>query len=197
MVSDAPPLATELFVEARSGGTCVVRLVHSLFATSDEWDDQLEGFESGWPPFFQILQINLSYFRGQECSAIRVTGDASGSQLKEAWEALTASLGLGGAIKGQRRSAPHSGVPPYAGTIERIDDGQHNRDLILRLDEPAPGVALLGIYACGGPVQVSVSLYLFGDRAPTVAAKPQTLWNTWMNEQFPSVGQANVQAQAS
>src|SRR5215216_3228997 len=54
---NAPPLATEMFVEARSGGTCVVRLVHSLFASSDEWDDQLESFEAGWPPFFQILRL--------------------------------------------------------------------------------------------------------------------------------------------
>ncbi|HEX6862130.1 MAG TPA: SRPBCC domain-containing protein, partial [Thermoanaerobaculia bacterium] len=53
----APPVATELLVEARSGGTCVVRMVHSLFTSSEEWDDQLEGFESGWPPFFDVLRL--------------------------------------------------------------------------------------------------------------------------------------------
>jgi hypothetical protein len=31
---DAPSLATEWIVEARSGGTCVVRVVHSLFAST-------------------------------------------------------------------------------------------------------------------------------------------------------------------
>src|ERR1041385_8145347 len=41
----APPLATEWIVEAKSGGTCVVRVVHSLFAGTDDWDDQLEGTE--------------------------------------------------------------------------------------------------------------------------------------------------------
>src|SRR5688572_23525631 len=29
--ANAPPLATELLVETRSGGSCVVRIVHSLF----------------------------------------------------------------------------------------------------------------------------------------------------------------------
>ena len=46
---DAPPIATEWSVEARSGGTCVVRVVHSLFASTDDWDNQLEGCEGGWP----------------------------------------------------------------------------------------------------------------------------------------------------
>lgn len=39
---DAPPLGTEFIIEARSGGTCTVRLVNSLFADSAEWDDQME-----------------------------------------------------------------------------------------------------------------------------------------------------------
>jgi uncharacterized protein YndB with AHSA1/START domain len=30
----SPPLATEWIIEARSGGTCIVRVVHSLFAMS-------------------------------------------------------------------------------------------------------------------------------------------------------------------
>src|SRR3954467_4755752 len=65
---DAPPIATEWIVEARGGGMCVVRVVHSLFATADDWDDQLEGFEGGWPAFFRILRLYLTHFRGQPCT---------------------------------------------------------------------------------------------------------------------------------
>src|SRR5262245_17188270 len=36
---EAPTLATEWIVEARAGGTCVVRVVHSLFAATDDWDN--------------------------------------------------------------------------------------------------------------------------------------------------------------
>src|SRR5512133_1987685 len=41
-VPGMPPMANEWSVEARSGGTCIIRIVHSLFATTDEWDNQLE-----------------------------------------------------------------------------------------------------------------------------------------------------------
>jgi uncharacterized protein YndB with AHSA1/START domain len=56
----APPVATEIHVEARGGGRCVMRMVHSLFTSSDEWDDQLEGFENGWPPFLHVLKGYLA-----------------------------------------------------------------------------------------------------------------------------------------
>ena len=58
-------MATEWIVEGRSGGTCIVRVVHSLFASTDDWDDQLEGMESGWPAFFNILRLWLTHFRGR------------------------------------------------------------------------------------------------------------------------------------
>jgi uncharacterized protein YndB with AHSA1/START domain len=60
---NAPNLATEWIVEARSGGTCVVRVVHSLFASTDDWDGQLESVESGWPGFFVALRDHLAATR--------------------------------------------------------------------------------------------------------------------------------------
>ena len=47
-VPGSPLIATEFTVEARAGGGCVVRVVNSLFASTDDWDKQLEGTESGW-----------------------------------------------------------------------------------------------------------------------------------------------------
>jgi hypothetical protein len=41
-VPGSPPIADEWSVEARGGGICVVRVVHSLFASTDDWDNQLE-----------------------------------------------------------------------------------------------------------------------------------------------------------
>ena len=34
----SPPIADEWSVEARAGGICVVRVVHSLFASTDDWE---------------------------------------------------------------------------------------------------------------------------------------------------------------
>jgi len=62
---NGPTMATEWIVEARGGGTCMVRVVHSLFAETDDWDDQLTGVESGWPSFFSILRLYLEHFAGQ------------------------------------------------------------------------------------------------------------------------------------
>src|SRR2546422_6869503 len=107
---NAPTLATEWVVEARSGGTCVVRVVHSLFASTDDWDDQLERVESGWPAFFRILRLYLTQFSGKPCSRFQVMGFAAGPESK-AWEALVGPLGLAGASLGQRRNTP-AGVPP-------------------------------------------------------------------------------------
>src|SRR5215813_7482620 len=47
-VPGSPPLAHEWSVEARSGGTCIVRIVQSLFASTDDWDNQLESAGHGW-----------------------------------------------------------------------------------------------------------------------------------------------------
>jgi uncharacterized protein YndB with AHSA1/START domain len=73
----APAVATEWIVEARSGGTCIVRVVHSLFASGEDWDNQLESWESGWPDFFRLLRIYLTHFRGQSGRQIQVMGFAA------------------------------------------------------------------------------------------------------------------------
>ena len=114
---NAPTLATEWVVEARSGGTCVVRVVHSLFASTDDWDDQLESIESGWPAFFRILRLYLTQFRGERCSTFQLMGVAP-EPVSKAWGALTASLGLGGATLGQRRKTA-------ARWGRRSDPGRH------------------------------------------------------------------------
>ena len=56
----SPTVADEWTVEAKSGGTCRVRVVHSWFASTDDWDNQFEGVEKGWPAFFRILKIYLA-----------------------------------------------------------------------------------------------------------------------------------------
>jgi len=89
----SPSIANEWSVEARGGGICVVRVVHSLFASTDDWNNQLEGTESGWPGFFRILRIYLTHFRGQRSAMMQWIAPAEGT-VAEAWETLTAALRL-------------------------------------------------------------------------------------------------------
>jgi uncharacterized protein YndB with AHSA1/START domain len=44
-VPGMPDLANEWSVESRGGGLCVVRIVQSLFAETDDWDNQLQAVE--------------------------------------------------------------------------------------------------------------------------------------------------------
>jgi hypothetical protein len=176
-------------VEARSGGTCVVRVVHSLFASSDDWDNQLESFESGWPWFFRILRLYLTHFAGQRCSAFRVMGVAP-APASQAWQTLTGSLGLADAAVGQQRNAG-AGVPPLAGLVERTGEGGHPHALLLRLNEPAPGIASLFGHPMGGQVYLVFDFYLYGDRAARAVARDEPLWHAWMNEHFQSAADAS------
>lgn len=184
---NSPMVATEWTVEARSGGTCVVRVVHSLFAETDDWDGQLEGTESGWPGFFRILRLYLTHFRGLPCSAIRLMAVTPETEAK-AWETLVGSLGLKGAVRGQRRNSPAS-VPPFAGLVEDVSEARDHRSMTLRLDQPAPGVASLGAFPCGGPVMVAMTIYLYGERAAGAVAQHDPAWQKWISEQFPPVDQ--------
>lgn len=181
----APPVATELHVEARTGGTCVVRMVHSLFTDSDEWDDQLEGFENGWPPFLHVLEGYLRHFAGQRCSPVRAAGSLPGTA-KQAWTTLAGNLGLPEPREGERAAATAPGAPTLAGVVEWAEERDGNRGAVLRTEEPAPGFALFGTFAWGGSAHATLSLYLYGEPGAAVARREAAAWRAWMEERFPA-----------
>jgi uncharacterized protein YndB with AHSA1/START domain len=184
----SPPIADEWSVEARGGGICVVRIVHSLFASTDDWDNQLEGTESGWPGFFRILRIYLTHFRGQRSATMQWIAPAAGT-VREAWETLTAALGLKDVSAGQRWTAP-AGVPALGGLVEYVEHGSQSPcNALLRLDKPGPGVAALGAVNFGGSM-VTLNFYLYGDQAAGTAASETPLWETWIEERFPMPSEA-------
>jgi uncharacterized protein YndB with AHSA1/START domain len=176
----SPPIADEWSVEARAGGTCIVRVVHSLFASTDDWDNQLEGTESGWPGFFRILKIYLTHFRGQRSAMMQWMAPAAGTEA-EAWETLTAALGLQGVSAGQRWTAP-AGVPALSGVVEHVTQSPYN--VLLLFDKPGPGTAALGACNFGGQSMVTLNFYLYGDQAAGTVARETPLWQAWIQERF-------------
>lgn len=180
-VPGSPPMAAEWSVEARGGGTCIVRIVHSLFASTDDWDNQLEGTESGWPGFFRTLRIYLTHFRGQRSAIMQLMGSVAGTDA-EAWARLTAALGLEGLSIGQRWTAP-AGVPALSGVAEYVT--QRPYDVLLRLDKPGPGVAALGAFNAGAQSMAALTFYLYGDQAAGTVAHETPLWKAWFQERFP------------
>ncbi|HEV2853678.1 MAG TPA: SRPBCC domain-containing protein [Thermoanaerobaculia bacterium] len=177
----APPLATEWVVEARSGGTCVVRVVHSLFASTDDWDDQLESVESGWPGFFRILRLYLTQFKGMPCTSFHLMAP-SPEPVSSVWKAFNTGLGFPeDAVPGQRLTAT-AGAPPLAGLVDSTGDEKHPHVLFLRLDEPAPGVASLGAHSMGPQTYLMLSFYLYGDGAAAIAARDEPVWQEWIKK---------------
>ena len=180
-VPGSPPLATEFSVEARAGGVCVVRVVNSLFASTDDWDKQLEGAESGWPGAFRILRIYLTHFRGQRSAMMQVMAPVAGTK-EEAWATLSAALGLNGVGAGQRWAVP-AGVPALGGVVEHVSQSPYGA--LLRLDKPGPGTAALYIITIPGSVMATFSFYLYGDQAAGTVAREKPLWQAWIQERFP------------
>jgi uncharacterized protein YndB with AHSA1/START domain len=172
--------ATEFLVEARAGGTCVVRLVASLFGSGEGWDDQVEGIDAGWRDCLDKLRMYLTEFPGQPCATILVTGRAVGS-LDDAWPALTQALGLAQTARGERAEVTAADAPALAGTVQRPDVGH----LRLRTDEPAPGIAAILAWAAGDHVAIRLHAHLYGDEAAAVAARDEPGWRAWMQERFP------------
>ena len=178
---DSPPMATEWRIEARAGGVCIVRIVQSLFVSTDDWDDQLEAGMAAWLAFFRTLQIYLTHFRGQRSTVMKLMAPFAGTE-GEAWDALTTAVGLKGVNVGQRWTSP-AGVPAFGGVVEYFTESPY--DALVRIDKPGPGIAALGTFNCGGPSMVAMNFYLYGDQAAGTVAHETPLWEAWFQERFP------------
>lgn len=173
-------LAFEFLVEARDGGSCVVRLVNSGFGTGEEWDGQYDGMEKGWRLFLQNLRMHLAHFPGQEAAVTLAMGMAM-APAAEVWSQLVGALGTGDLVVGQRvRTGP--GAPAtLAGEVRFVADGVAT----VLLDEPAAGTGLLAAEPMGPGVAVSVQLYLYGEAGAAATERDAARWQAWLAEQFP------------
>jgi uncharacterized protein YndB with AHSA1/START domain len=182
MTPGGPTMATEWTVEARSGGTCVVRVVHSWFAETDEWDGQFESTVIGWAAFFRDLALYLVNFSGQPSETFQLMGFSTGSQ-EATWEKLLKALGLEGKVVGDGISSP-AGAPMLSGEIKYLGHDDHPENLIL-LDQPAPGIGHFFAMPMAGMICLSVRVFLFGDLAAETAAREEAVWSAWVGENFP------------
>jgi hypothetical protein len=88
---DGSTQAFEYLIEARDGGGCVLRFVHSGIL-GDDWGDEYEQLTgSGWDMYLNTLAAYLRHFHGQPASYVEATGPGVGG-----WERLLAALGAPG-----------------------------------------------------------------------------------------------------
>lgn len=179
-----PPVATEWTVEAKQGGTCIVRVVHSLFASTDDWDGQLEGTENGWPAFFRVLRNYLAHHRGQRCATLTAMAMASGS-IDGVWATLREALGLAQPALGQPVRLEADGAAALVGAVDHLATSATERSVHLRLRDPAPGVVVAGAYHCGGMLMANLQVYAYGPRGELVA-RDKERWQQWLAARFPA-----------
>jgi uncharacterized protein YndB with AHSA1/START domain len=184
MGPDDPTIATEWTVEARAGGTCVVRVVHSWFSDADTWDGQYEATQYGWVSFFRILRLYLAHFKGQRSAMFQLMPTAPEPK-ETAWAALVGPLGLTSPTVGQRIRTS-AGALALAGQVEHVGSGEYSQEILLRLDEPAPGLMHLFAMPMGGQIFLPIRVFLYGDTPPTDAvARVEPLLQAWIAERFP------------
>lgn len=183
---DAPPVATEITIVARSGDRCQVRMVHSLFSSEDSWDDQLEGFESGWVSALEVLRIYLLHFAGVPAATF-MSITPSKADAPTSWKQLTEAFGMSGANVGDRCSSS-AGPEAFSGVVEHVHQDAKQRFTILRVEQPAPGLTAIGTYdkGNGAPPNVAICRYFYGDQAEQQLEKHEPAWREWFQQTFGS-----------
>lgn len=196
-------VATEWVVEARAGGTCVVRVVHRWFADSDDWDAEFEGHAYGWAAsFFRILRVYLTHFAGQPCAAFDLAA-FSQAPPSETWRTFRSALEIDDEA---RRATSAPGAPELAGAVQSLEVtdpelrsvrerspqivaalegmGDEEPELLLRLDRPAPGVAHAFVMAMGEQTLLSIRFFLYGAAGAAAATDARREWSAWLDERF-------------
>jgi uncharacterized protein YndB with AHSA1/START domain len=179
---DAGGLAFEWLVEARDGGSCVVRLVNSGFGDGGAWDDQYDALEGGWKLFMLNLRLHLEHFSGRQAAAALPTGMWPVDP-RTAWDTFAGALGIPSTLAvGDRLDLDAGDGARLAGTV--VDVAEHR--LALLLDEPAPGTAFVAAEGHGPGCGLSVWSYLYGDRRDALATDVGAAWQHWLTAQTPA-----------
>jgi uncharacterized protein YndB with AHSA1/START domain len=153
--------AFEYVIEARDGGTAVLRFVHSGIV-GDDWTNEYM-FSAGWDMYLHTLAQYFIHFPGR--TATFVSAEApQGSAGEQAWPALLKGLGLADsvAVGDPVRHPLVEGVVDYAGPVHlgvRAADGLYRFHIRTALDMP-----------------VAVGHHLYGS-----VAEPAR-WQAWLAE---------------
>lgn len=170
------PLTSEFVVEARSGGTCVVRVTSSGFGTGADWEQEWwDTLAPGWLPFFDNLRLYLAHFPGQEATPLEASASHPG-EAEAVWSALRRGLGFGD-------EGTEVDLLGATGTVERVGD----RQALVRLTAPVAGLLNAFTYGEGegtepGTSTAGVRAYLFSPESAAWVQREQPAWQAWLEQ---------------
>lgn len=165
------PLVSEFLVEARSGGTCVVRVVSSAFGVGADWEQEfITDMKANWFPLFDHLRLYLAHFPGQLVTPLEVSAEAPGSA-DAVWAAVRSSLDVD-LERGAGQAFDARGVQ---GVVEMVEEQR----LIVRTAEPVPSLLSFSVGDWDGATRLAVAGYVYGPDAPTYVEREQPAWQAW------------------
>lgn len=174
---DVEGLAFEWLIEAKDGGTCIVRLVNSGFGTGEDWDNQYDGMAQGWLMFLRNLQLHLEHFRGQTATAALPMSMRPGSA-STAWSQMTSALGIDESPSdGDRLALDGGGDLGLSGTVVETTPTR----ITMLVEQPVPGTAFVTAEAFGDAVSLSIWSYLYGAAGAEAAARDEPRWQAWLD----------------
>jgi len=168
--ANVTPLVSEFIVEAKSGGSCVLRVVSSAFGTGADWEQEfIDEMEKGWRPFFDRLRLYLSHFPGQQVTLLEATATVPGEGPK-VFAAMKKDVG----IEKTGQSVDARGI---AGTVERTGDF----DVLVKLDRPVPGFFSLAAMDMGDGKTIAFAQgQFFSPDAAAFVDRAQPEWQAWL-----------------
>ncbi len=128
------PLYAEWSIEAKEGGTSTLRLVHSGFSASADWDGEFESHARGWT----LMIANLRHYLGRHKNepAVHLIFSANlKAQYTKVWAALVDKLGL----KDPKEGEPFS-ISPAGEQLSGFIEFSNGRDLALIVKELDDGL---------------------------------------------------------
>ncbi|MGW7488684.1 SRPBCC family protein [Streptomyces sp. NPDC054786] len=163
--------ALEYLIEARDGGTAVLRYVHSGVMNDDDWDGQYDGASLHTDFYLHTLGQYLRYFSGRPAAFADIQGPAA-SLTHDGFEVLLRALGVTAAMAaGDRLRVELPGVDPLDAVID------YRTEHFLGLRTEGGLYRFFGRNAFKAPV--GISLHLFdgtGDRE-----KAGQAWQSWLD----------------
>jgi uncharacterized protein YndB with AHSA1/START domain len=167
--ADVTPIASEFVIEARSGGTCVLRVVSSAFGTGADWEREFfADMERGWRPCFDVLRRYLERFPGRQATSM-VLERTSTQEAKALRASFEERLGV-------QAVGQHVEVRGLQAQVEQIDEF----GLRFLLADPVPGFLSLWAQEFDGAVSVRLDAALFADDAPGWVERERAGWEAWL-----------------
>ncbi|MFL6140495.1 MAG: SRPBCC family protein [Labedaea sp.] len=131
---DGSFMAFESIIEGRSGGSTVLRFVHSGFLGDEDWETEYDALRNGDRMYLEKLAVYVKHFAGRAATYNLFELGSAVADAERVWAAYREALGLAGPVSvGDKATVRVDGLAPATGVVEfvrlpwwvgvRTDDG--------------------------------------------------------------------------